>query len=571
MSDQKSTPEAVYPPPEKESTPGAFPDLSAHSDSPAWLSEDGNHDAGVWERSFEGAGDADMAAAEGADGAGSAADAPAMAAGTEPDGDETAALDLPPEPVVVAPEELELEEPSLAEPALSDDAVEAASLDQVVSETAAAEADAAEAGRLSGLEPAPAGTEVQVDANAAGANEPGETDEATTLSGPTPEDGVATASESESAAGTAVPDGTEAEAVPDGAEAEAVPDGAEAEAVPDGDTKDSATPGDGADNSKADGAEAEDTTDSAEAEAMPDRGTEDSAAPGDGADDSKADGSEGEAAVGLDLPAPGETPEPAAEAEQEPSAGGTEPHPLHGINAAAPMTAAPQERTVAPDAASGEPEPVTAAVPAGDTRRSRRLAESQAAGATAASKQSGAASGATASATGAGTPAGIAPAAAKDSGKSKRNTRLLLVLGGVVLAAVVAILLFVFVFNGKEEGVISEDVSPLELADGACLKDWDDVNSSATVVTCETPHNAQLVATDSFTEDAAFPGTGALEERVSEVCAAVEYADAAAESPGLKLTKSIPTEQTWASGDRRVDCIVFAPEGQELTESLVQE
>ncbi|MCC3300452.1 septum formation family protein [Arthrobacter sp. zg-Y895] len=553
MSDQKSTPEAVYPPPEKESTPGAFPDLSAHSDSPAWLSEDGNHDAGVWERSFEGAGDADMAAAEGADRAGSAADAPAMAAGTEPDGDETAALDLPPEPVVVAPEELELEEPSLAEPALSDDAVEAASLDQVASETAAAEADAAEAGRLSGLEPAPTGTEVQVDANAAGANEPGETDEATTLSGPTPEDGVATASESESAAGTAAADG------------------AEAEAVPDGDTEDSAAPGDGADDSKADGAEAEDTTDSAEAEAMPDRGTEDSAAPGDGADDSKSDGSAGESAVGLDLPAPGETPEPAAEAEQEPSAGGTEPHPLHGINAAAPMTAAPQERTVAPVAASGEPEPVTAAVPAGDTRRSRRLAESQAAGATASSKQSGAASGATASATGAGTPAGIAPAAAKDSGKSKRNTRLLLVLGGVVLAAVVAILLFVFVFNGKEEGVISEDVSPLELADGACLKDWDDVNSSATVVTCETPHNAQLVATDSFTEDAAFPGTGALEERVSEVCAAVEYADAAAESPGLKLTKSIPTEQTWASGDRRVDCIVFAPEGQELTESLVQE
>ncbi|MCQ1994489.1 septum formation family protein [Arthrobacter sp. zg-Y1171] len=544
MSDQKSTPEAVYPPPEKDSTPGALPDLSAHSDSPAWLSEDGNHDAGVWERSFEGAGEPDMAA-EGADGAGSAATALATDAGTERDGDETAALELPAEPVVVAPEDLELEEPSLAEPALSEDAVEAAALDQVASETAAAEANAAEAGRLSGLEPAPAGTEVQVDANAAGTDGRGETDETTALSGSTPEDGEATASGS--AAGTAAADGAEAEAVPDGTDAEAVPDGTDG-------TEDAAAHGDGADNSNAEGTETE---------AVPDSTDE--------AEGFKADGGEGEAAAGLDVPASGETPEPAAEAEQEPSGGDTEPHPLHGINAAAPMTAAPQERAVAPVAASGEPEPVAAAVPAGDTRRSRRLAESQASGATAASKQPGAASGATASATGAGTAAGIAPAAAKGSGKSKSNTRLLLVLGGVVLAAVVAILLFVFVFNDKEEGVISEDVSPLELVEGACLKDWDDVNSGATVVTCETPHNAQLVATDSYTEDAAFPGTGALEERVNEVCKAVEYADAAAESPGLKLTKSIPTEQTWASGDRRVDCIVFAPEGQDLTESLVQE
>ncbi|MCQ1952356.1 septum formation family protein [Arthrobacter sp. zg-Y238] len=545
MSDQKSTPGAGFPPPEKESTPGAFPDLSAHSDSPAWLSEDGTHDAGVWERSFEGAVSGETAAAEEADGVGSVVDAPTTDA--EADGDGTAALELPPEPVVVAPEELKLEEPSLAEPTLSDDAVEAAALDQVASETAAAEATAAEAGRLSGLEPAPAGTEVQVDANAAGANRPGETGEATTLSGPTPEDGEATASDPDSAAGTASEGSAETDAATDGSGDGAATGSAEDPADPKADSP-------GADSAEANGTEAEAVPDSAAV-----------------ADASQADGAEAETASRSDTPEPVEEREPAGEAEHEPSQGDAEPHPLHGINAAAPMTAAHQERTPAPVAASGEPEPVTAAVPAGDTRRSRRLAESQAAGATAAFNQPGASSGTTEPATGAARAVGTAPTGAKDSGKSKRNTRLILVLGGVVLAAVVAILLFVFVFNGKEEGVISEDVSPLELEDGACLKDWDDVNSSATVVTCETPHNAQLVATDSFTEDAAFPGTGALEERVNDVCEAVQYADAASEFPGLKLAKSIPTEQTWASGDRRVDCIVFAPEGQELTESLVQE
>ncbi|MCQ1999701.1 septum formation family protein [Arthrobacter zhaoxinii] len=442
MSDQKNTPGAASPPPEKEGTPGAFPDLSAHSDSPAWLTADGSHDTGVWERSFDG-----IAGGAAAPSAGDADSAVDTDPGAVPGGDPAAASDLPAEPAVVAPEDLKLEEPSLAEPALSDEAVEAAALDQIASETAAAEADAAEAGRLSGLEPAPAGAEIRV--------------------------------------------------TQDGGQ----PHAPEALAEP-----------------------------REPADAGPDTGP---------------------------------TPAPAPDAEKEPPTQDAEPHPLHGIDAAAPMTDAPAAPPADTDVPR-EPEAATAAVPTGETRRSRRLAESRrTAGASAASRP------------GIGTdnaaPGATAAAPAAGGRKSGRNTRLLLVLGGVVLAAVIAILLFVFVFNGKEEGVISEDVSPLELESGACLQDWDDVNSSATVVTCDTPHNAQLVATESLPEDADFPGTEALEEQVNEVCAAVDYTDAAADLPDLTLTKSIPTEQTWASGDRRVDCFVFAPEDQELTESLVQE
>ena len=164
---------------------------------------------------------------------------------------------------------------------------------------------------------------------------------------------------------------------------------------------------------------------------------------------------------------------------------------------------------------------------------------------------------------------GSGSAPAKPAGG--RNTRLLLVIGGVVLAAVIAILLVVFVFNGKDEGVISENVSPVELETGACLQGWEDVNSAADVVTCDTPHDAQLVASERFTGTDAFPGTAALEERVNEVCSAVDYADNASSYPGLKVAKSIPTEQTWSDGDRRLDCFVFSPEGQEITESLIRE
>ncbi|WP_146360673.1 septum formation family protein [Arthrobacter yangruifuii] len=448
MSDQKNTPGADTPPPEQDGAPGASSDLNAHSESPA----------------------------------DSPADASAVTGDAEASG-------LPPEPVVVAPQDLTLVEPSLAEPALSADAVEAAALEQIASETAAAEADAAEAGRLSGLEPAPSGAEIHV------AKEAVEPDAGRTLPPP---------GKTEAAPGETTPAG-------------------------------------------------------------------EPAAPGE----------------------PGAPPsaEPAPEAGSEPPARDAPAHPLDGIDAAAPVTESPRDAAAEADTgtASGESGATTAAVRPGDTRRSRRLGETgQAAGASGA-QQPGTASaagpgpgrgsgpgrgtdtssGAAGNRTDAASGAPVKPATAAVRGKSNRSTRLLLVLGGVVLAALIAILLFVFVFNDKAEGVISEDVSPVELASGACLQDWEDVNSEATVVTCDTPHSAQLVATESLPEDAGFPGTGALEKRVNEVCAEVDYTDAAAGLPDLLLTKSIPTEQTWAAGDRRVDCFVFSPNDQELTETLV--
>ncbi|MCC9144687.1 MULTISPECIES: septum formation family protein [unclassified Arthrobacter] len=570
MSDQKNTPAAGFPPPEKDSTPGAFPDLSAHSDSPAWLSEDGNHDAGVWERSFEGVADGEMPAAdakgEDRDGAAGEGGDQGRAAG-----DETPNADLPAEPVVVAPEDLELEEPSLADPALGEDAVEAAELDEVASETAAVEANAAEAGRLSGLEPAPAGAEIPVNTEGSGTAVPEDT--------VAPED-TAIEAEAESgseAAGSGAGDDAGDDAANDAANDNA--EGSDTAGAPE-------TAADGEAGTEAAGQpeevveSADEKTDSAgetaadlakDTEAKPEKDAQEPGTPAESGTENTVDaGQEPTADTVIRVEA---VEKPAA----EPHAGGADA--LHGINAAAPVTGAlPDQEPKAVDAAASPA--ATAAVPAGETRRSRRLAESQAAAAAgaAARKPAGTSTdvenpGAdrSSSAAGMGTPAGGAQDPAKDGGRGKRNTRLLLVIGGVVLAAVIAILLFVFVFNDKEEGVLSEDVSPIELEAGACLQDWDDVNSSATVVTCETPHDAQLVATDSFTEDAAFPGTGALEERVDEVCAAVKYSDAATQFPGLKLTKSIPTEQTWATGDRRVDCFVFAPEGQELTESLLAE
>ena len=581
MSDQKNTPGADAPLPEKAETPGAFPDLTAHSDAPAWLSADGSHDTTVWERNFGGRPEAEGTTPEAA---GTSAN-PGSGGDPETPADD---VELPPEPVVVAPEELELVEPTLAEPTLGSDAVDAVALDEVASETAAVEANAAEAGRLSGLEPAPAGAEIPVDATAAGAA-------AGTAAG--------------TAAGAAAGTGTGADADADAeAEAEAETDAdavanADAEAGVGGDTgaETSATAaadstgvgagvdavagraGDGAGDAAVDAADAEnapaaDAAAGAEADA--------SAAPeepdADADADSKAsadftDASAAPTGPGRDAAAPDAVEEePPAQADTAPEKPVDEEkpsRPLEGIDAAAPVTGAlPGQKQPPVSAAAAEPEPTTASIATGETRRSRRLAESQAtaSGASAVRDASGknAAPGEASE-----QPDAQAGTTGPESnpGKGRSNTRLLLVIGGVVLAAVIAILLVVFVFNGKGEGVIDENVSPVDLEAGACLQGWENVNSEADVVTCETPHDAQLVASETFTGGDGFPGTAALEERVNDVCDAVDYADSASSYPDLKLAKSIPTEQTWSNGDRRLDCFVFSPEGQELTESLLRE
>ena len=676
MSDQKNTPEADSPLPEKAGPAGAFPDLSAQSDSPAWLSDDGSHDSDVWERSFgagpeataaEGSGTAagtaetapatdgpasGLSAATGAgtSSAAAVADADSDDGGTQDDAgtaDETDIV-LPEEPVVVAPEDVELEQPSLAEPSLGSDAVEAASLDEVTSEAAAVEANAAEAGRLSGLEPAPAGAEIPADAapadQAAGTGNGTSEEPAGAPAAPA----TAGASDASDAGASDVSDASDASDAPDAPDA---PDTAAAPVsdgegnqpvVPQDAPEEKGTPAAGkpagpaganvsdaetpaaeageaaAGKPEAAEGEAEEAEAAAAAETTEAAGTGKAttgAAALDGATP-KTESIPGDASanqvteqvidrntparddVRSDTPDAADKPDATPDATDKPDAtqdAADKPantqdteetpagaHPLHGIDAAAPMTGAlpfGTERDAAaadaatPDAAGTPAAQVTSPAPGGeppaDTRRSRRLAEGRAmTGAMPVTPAAGAVKGTE----GAGAdPQGDTAATAQEKDNSGGNKRLALIIGGVVLAAIIAILLFVFVFNDKGEGVLEENVSPVDVEAGACLSNWEDVNSSADVVTCETPHDAQLVATESYGEDDGFPGTAALEERVNEVCAAVDYADAAADFPDLQLTKSIPTEQTWAGGDRRVDCYVFTPEGQELTESLLRE
>ena len=156
--------------------------------------------------------------------------------------------------------------------------------------------------------------------------------------------------------------------------------------------------------------------------------------------------------------------------------------------------------------------------------------------------------------------------------RTRGSRRALLVIGAVAVLAVLLVLLFTVVGNSAEEpGVLDKNVAPTELQSGACLLDFAEVNEPATVATCDTPHTAQLVATDTYPDTGEFPGTEALSDRATELCAAVRYSDALTEqtNPGLQEKKVIPTPASWEGGDRRIDCFVVSSEGRTLSESLL--
>ncbi|MFT4469236.1 septum formation family protein [Arthrobacter sulfonylureivorans] len=165
----------------------------------------------------------------------------------------------------------------------------------------------------------------------------------------------------------------------------------------------------------------------------------------------------------------------------------------------------------------------------------------------------------------------------------------LVIIGAVVIVAIVIIALIVSSLTNSSpaggaaspstsqskaetanaDGVIAEDVSPFDFQQGQCFTDFEAVMRDATVVTCDTPHTAQLVGTYSYGADEEFPGADELNLKAQEVCTAVVLNDSAADQPELKDSYGMPSKETWAQGDRRIDCFKIAAEGEEITGTLV--
>lgn len=122
-----------------------------------------------------------------------------------------------------------------------------------------------------------------------------------------------------------------------------------------------------------------------------------------------------------------------------------------------------------------------------------------------------------------------------------------------------------------DPAVLFPQVSPLKWVAGDCLRGFTTVTTPADVVLCNSPHSAQLVATFNYAKDATFPGADALRAKGTEVCKGVTLTAAAKAYAGLKQVPAYPSEATWKNqDDRRVDCFIQDPSGDNLKESLIK-
>lgn len=113
-----------------------------------------------------------------------------------------------------------------------------------------------------------------------------------------------------------------------------------------------------------------------------------------------------------------------------------------------------------------------------------------------------------------------------------------------------------------------EGVSPAEYALGDCFKDFDPEALVSSVVPCDTPHSAQLVALFRYPENEAYPGAEALKAKALEACQAARLSPAANDY-ALNYERSFPSTTSWESGDRRADCYVTAAGGNVINASVL--
>jgi hypothetical protein len=188
----------------------------------------------------------------------------------------------------------------------------------------------------------------------------------------------------------------------------------------------------------------------------------------------------------------------------------------------------------------------------------------------------------------AGDPVGPRRARSRERREKSRRPVALLVLGGVAFLALLAWAAISLVRGltgagdpqspediptaAGADGVIAEDVPPSVLTAGHCLLDFTDIESDVTIVTCSTPHRAQLIASEFYPDDAKFPGRGQLGARADAACDTAPIDSGVAAGAGrIELLRVTPTEGTWADGDRRVDCFAVLQDGATLSRSLLTE
>ena len=118
-------------------------------------------------------------------------------------------------------------------------------------------------------------------------------------------------------------------------------------------------------------------------------------------------------------------------------------------------------------------------------------------------------------------------------------------------------------------------ITPLpKVAVGACMNGLDEgmaVTASTTrPVDCGTPHDNEVVGVVALDDRGSFPGDTLLLATAQEECVRLfaDYVGIAFNASVLEMLPLVPTELSWARGDRQIACVVMTIDGSRLTGSV---
>lgn len=141
-------------------------------------------------------------------------------------------------------------------------------------------------------------------------------------------------------------------------------------------------------------------------------------------------------------------------------------------------------------------------------------------------------------------------------------------------ARLVAMLVVVAVAAVVWLGVAIAIVPLPKVAVGMCMNGIDEgvaVTAPTTrPVDCGTPHDNEVVGVVVLDGSGSFPGDAAAEATAQRECVRLfaDYVGIAFDASVLEMLPLVPTELSWAKGDRQVSCIVLTVDGSRLTGSV---
>lgn len=110
------------------------------------------------------------------------------------------------------------------------------------------------------------------------------------------------------------------------------------------------------------------------------------------------------------------------------------------------------------------------------------------------------------------------------------------------------------------DGVIAEQAPPHQFEVGDCLTDFTSPLKTATIVTCSTPHQAQLIGIETL-DDVPYPGDPRVTTKAEEACRAIRLDPGTALEGSWNYAFSRPSSGTWEAGDRSVACFLALEKG----------